>query len=910
VNRVFLFGGNHPLLALLAVAGLTLFTLQGLVDLETGEVRLRIDPSTAGLLPPEGPERELYEHSRRLFGTDESVVVALGADDVFSPEVLDRVVSMTRRLAEIDGVQSVLSLSTAQTLRSVSGDLEVAPVLEAVPQDPEALERLRAEVLGNPLFAGTLVARDASATALLVSLDRMSDSELVSRGIDGQIMDAAAAEAGGLDVWIAGAAHQKAFTSSQLSGEVAWMLPTILGLVALVLAVSVRSVRGVLLPVAAIVCGLIWTLGTLALLGQELNLVTATIPALILTVGFTYALHIVVEYYAEISADHSLDRRESVRRTLDAVAVPVLITGVTTGAGFLSLTLNPIPAVREFGLYSLLGVAYTMIASLTLVPAALALLPRARARVPEGHEGLFERTADLLTRVAVDQRRRVILFSMLVFAIAVVGMTQIRVAIVFPGNMDVNHPVRVDWEEINERLGGASQLRLILQTEQADSALEPVNLLAIRELQQWLDLQPDVGETSSIVDYLMMLNRALHEDDPEYFRVPESKRLASQLLLFGGSPESRRLIDNRRQTTSIVVNATVGDSDRITELAGRIEDRMTQLPEGLTGAVTGSAALLFKVQDDVSRGQLVSISAAFVLIYLVLAAMFTSFRVALLALFPNMLPIAVYFGALGLSGITLNPSTSLVGSLALGIAVDDTIHYFARFNAEAKRAADERRGVQAALRALIRPVTFTTVGLVLGFGVLTFSELGSQVQFGLLSAFTIAVAWLVDITLSPALCSGVRIVTLWDVLRLDLGEAPHREIPLFEDLTLRQTRIFALMSDIRRMKAGERLVTEGEAGNDMFVIVDGQLRAWVERDGSEVELSIMKRGSVVGEVAYFAAKRTANVDASSDALLIRFDSEDLERLRRRYPKIAAAVFRNLNRVQAERLVRTTQKVQS
>jgi predicted RND superfamily exporter protein len=687
------------------------------------------------------------------------------------------------------------------------------------------------------------------------------------------------------------------------------MLPTILGLVALVLAVSVRSVRGVLLPVAAIVCALIWTLGTLALLGRELNIVTAMLPALILTVGFTYALHVVVEYYAEISADHSTDRREAVRRTLDAVAVPVLITGVTTAAGFLSLTLNPIPAIHQFGLYSLLGVAYTMLAALTIVPAVLALLPTARPRASQGHEGLFERSADLLTRIAVDQRRRVIIVSMLVFAIAIVGMTQIRVAIVFPGNLDVNHPLRVHWEEINERLGGASQLRLILQTEEADRALEPVNLQAIWELQEWLELQPDVGETSSIVDYLMMLNRALHEDDPEYFRVPESKRLASQLLLFGGSAESRRLIDNRRQTTSVVVNASVGDSDRITELAERIESRMAELPEGLSGAVTGSGALLLRVADDVSRGQLVSISAAFVLIYLVLAAMFTSFRVALLALFPNALPIAVYFGTLGLTGITLNPSTSLVGSLALGIAVDDTIHYFARFNAEAKRAADERRGVQAALRALIRPVTFTTVGLVLGFGVLTFSEMGSMVQFGLLSAFTIAVAWVVDVTLSPALCSGVRIVTLWDVLRLDLGEAPHQEIPLFQDLTLRQTRIFALMADIRRLKEGERLVTEGEAGNDMFVIVDGQLRAWVEREGSEVELSIMKRGSVVGEVAYFAAKRTANVDANSDALLIRFDSEDLERLRRRYPKIAAAVFRNLNRVQAERLVRTTQKVQ-
>jgi hypothetical protein len=368
------------------------------------------------------------------------------------------------------------------------------------------------------------------------------------------------------------------------------------------------------------------------------------------------------------------------------------------------------------------------------------------------------------------------------------------------------------------------------------------------------------------------------------------------------------MIDNRRQTASLVVNARVGDSDRVSQLVDRIQERMTTLPSSLQGSVTGGGALLYRVQDDVSRGQLLSISAAFVFIYLILVLMFTSFRVGLLALFPNLLPIAVYFGALGLSGVTLNPATSLVGSLALGIAVDDTIHYFARFNAEAKRQADERKGAQMALRALIRPVTFTTIGLCLGFGVLTTSELGSQVQFGLLSAFTIAVAWLVDVTVSPAICSGVRIVTLWDVLRLDLGSEPNVEIPLFRGLSLRQTRIFALMSDIRRPKAGERLMTEGEPGDDMYVVVDGNLDAWVQRHGERRDLSQMERGDVVGEVAYFGGKRSANVDVVSDALLIRFDSEDLDRLRRRYPRAAAVVYRNLNRIQAARVMKSMEKV--
>ncbi|MEN8182726.1 MAG: efflux RND transporter permease subunit, partial [Myxococcota bacterium] len=674
MSRILRLGSDHPWLTLAMVVILTAISIRGLVD-PSGEVRLRVDPSMESLLPVEGDERELYEYSRKLFGTDESIVVALGAEDVFEPDVLRTVVRLTDRLAEIEGVQGVLSLSTAQTLRSLGDDLMVVSLLEEVPEDRESLEGLRREVLDNPLFAGTLVARDGEATALLVSLERMSDRELLSLGVDAKIVAVAQAEAPGLEVWVAGAPHQKAFTSNQLSSEISWMLPTILGLVGVVLAVSIRTIRGVLLPLAAIVCALIWTLGTLSWLGQQLNLVTISIPALILTVGFTYALHVVVEYYAENrEVPEGEPREEVVRRTLDAVAVPVVVTGITTAAGFLSLTLNPIPAVREFGMFALLGVGFTMLSALTLVPAALALLPRSRSRAPAQGEGLFERSADALARLAVDRRRTVIVCSLLVLGVAMVGMTQIRVAIKFPGNMDPEHPVRVHWEEINERLGGANQLRLIFETDLPGAILEPTLLMALRELQEWLEVQPDVGETASIVDYLMMCNRAFNGGDPEYFRVPATRRLASQLLLFCGSQESRRLIDNPRQTTSVLVNATVGDSDRLTDLSARIEQRMTQLPSSLTGAVTGNAALLLKVQDEVSRGQLLSLSAAFVLIYLVLVVMFMDFRVGLIALLPNALPIAIYFGALGFTGVTLNPSTSLVGSLALGIAVDDTIH--------------------------------------------------------------------------------------------------------------------------------------------------------------------------------------------------------------------------------------------
>jgi hypothetical protein len=264
---------------------------------------------------------------------------------------------------------------------------------------------------------------------------------------------------------------------------------------------------------------------------------------------------------------------------------------------------------------------------------------------------------------------------------------------------------------------------------------------------------------------------------------------------------------------------------------------------------------------------------------------------------------------MGYSGITLNVATGLVGCVALGIAVDDTIHYFARFNADARRLGDERKATRATLRGILHPVTFTTLGLCMGFMVLTTSSLKTQVEFGALAAFTLAVAWLIDVTLSPALCAGLRVVTLWELLTLDLGESPQKSIPLFEGLSERQARIFTLMSDVREIPEGERLFAEGELGHDMYVILDGTLTVSVRRDRKRVELASTRRGDTVGEIGLFTGGRSAEVVASSPTRLIRFDPEDLERLGRRYPRIAVKVYRNLNQIQAARMIRTIQAVQ-
>jgi hypothetical protein len=289
-----------------------------------------------------------------------------------------------------------------------------------------------------------------------------------------------------------------------------------------------------------------------------------------------------------------------------------------------------------------------------------------------------------------------------------------------------------------------------------------------------------------------------------------------------------------------------------------------------------------------------------------LCLLFMSFRVGLLALIPNVLPVLVYFGTLGITGVTLNTTTGLVACLVLGIAVDDTIHFLARFNTAAKRMADETKGVSEALWSVGRPVSYTTAALCLGFLAITTSSLQNQREFGALAAFTLGFAWLVDVVFTPALAARMRVVTLWDVVTLDLGDDPQRSIPLFRGLSQHQARIAALMTSLRSYASGHKLFRAGETGDEMYVVIHGRMTASVPAKGGMVEVE-MGRGDVVGEVALFHGRRTADVETVTDVTLLRLTDSNLERLRRRYPRIGAQLYRNLSDVLAERLARSTER---
>jgi uncharacterized protein len=905
VQRLIEGLARHPVRVVAGVVLVTLGAALQCVDWDTGRLRFSIDASIDGLLPPADADRGVYERARAVFGDTEAVYVAVAFDPVFTPEHLEKIAELTDRFQSLPGVSHVFSLATAPNLLAANDEVDVGTFTAQARINPERIPLFSQQLDENPIYHGTLVSADGRVTAFAISLAGVSEDAFRAADYPSRIRAIVREVAGDAPVWITGNPVLKAATSDALLKTLRFTVPFVFILAGLILYFAFWSLRSSLVAVGTIAMALVWTLATAAVSGLPLNLVTALVPPLVITLGLSYAVHVLSGCLVDKEIPGDVDPR--VRR-LERIGVPLLLTCVTTVAGFLALTLSSLPAIRHFALLSAAGVTYLALLSFLFVPAMLSLTGATRrANLPGA--ALAQQAARRLA--AFDTRHRgLIIGAALVLVVAALSQaSHIRVGTEYIRDFHETSQVRQDYEAINSAFNGANLISILIETHVNDALTDPALVRDIGQLQSWLREQPEIGASVSFVDHLKLINRSLHGGDPEAFAIPESATAIKQLLVFGGSEEIHRTIDVRLRTALITLRINVDGSVPISELVERIEHRLALLQPPLNARVTGSPVLAMRTVNALGGGQWQSLTVAMIAIWAMLSLLFTSPRAGLIALLPNVLPVIVYFGALGFTGIGLNPTTSLIACIMLGVAADDTIHYLARFNADAREKASESAAVESALVSVLRPISLTTLALILGFLALTFSDLRNQVQFGALAAFTLMVAWLVDVLLTPALGSYVRVVTLWDLLRLDLGRNPQHTIPLLSGLSLREARIFALMSRMERHDAGARVIQVGDWSQDMYVVVDGELKAWIERDGKPRQLATLGRGTVLGETGFFGQRRTANVDTLTPARLLRFDSQDLERLRGRYPRIAATIFRNLNRIQAERLARTTAMLQ-
>ena len=905
MERLIAWLAARPVTMVGVTVALSVLASLALVDWHHLKPRLQVDASIERLLPANDGDRAVMDRVREQFGETDPILLAVGFETVYTADSVARIDELGKRLRQIDGVQQVVSIADVPNPLTDGDDIEISSFAMQARTHPEQVPAFRAQVDANPLYRKSLVSEDGRVAAFAITLDGVDESRFRAEHYAQRMRDLAAEVTGSERIWITGNAVIKAETVEAILRTLSFTIPAIFALVVVMLFFAYRSVRAVLLSTLAISLSLLWTLATAAVLELPINLVTSIVPPLVITLGLSYAVHLLSEYFDLGRKDSGVQR---VQRTLRRISPGLLLSTTTTIAGFLALMPAALPAIREFAMLSSIGVFYSLLLTLVCLPSALNLLGSYDSVRPIG-EAFFANKARSLALFDLKWRNWIIALAVLSVPVSLYFANRIEVGTEYIKSFDESAPVRVDYDAINQAFDGASTVSILIETHVNDALTDPALVVEIERLQTWLRQQPEVGSVVSYVDHLKLINRNMNEGDPAHYTIPKDQAAIKQLLVFGGSDEIRRVVDSRFRTALVSLRIRVDGSIAIGALVNRVEDRLKQMPPPLDGTITGTPVLATRTVNAIASGQLTSLAIASVAIWAMLALMFTSARAALIAMLPNLLPVMIYFGLLGALGITLNPTTSLIACIVLGIAVDDTIHFLARFNADARDKANEKAAVKSALAGVLRPVTLTVIALCMGFLMFAGSELQNQVQFGLLSAATLAIAWAIDITLTPALGSKLRIVTLWDILRLDLGQSPQHTIPLFSGLSLRQARVFALMSKVENMPATSVVIRQGDVARDIYVVIDGTLQVWVDRGGERKTLSTLARGGVMGEAGYFGQRRTANVESVTAVRLLRFDSQDLERLRLRYPRIAAIIFRNLNRIQAERLARATAMLQ-
>jgi CRP-like cAMP-binding protein len=421
-------------------------------------------------------------------------------------------------------------------------------------------------------------------------------------------------------------------------------------------------------------------------------------------------------------------------------------------------------------------------------------------------------------------------------------------------------------------------------------------------LQAFLDAQPEVEKTLSFVDHLTHVKRALVEDAAA--PPPASAAEASQVLMLLDPAKLSDVVTPDFERGVILVRTKHEGSAALRRLIERVEAAAAQkLPKGIDAHVTGSTVLINRSADEIAIGQAAGLAQALLALLIVLSVLFLSVRVGAVALLPNLFPIVVLFGIMGWSGVSLNLSTSLIATIAIGIAIDDTIHFLSHFNAVLRESADQAHAARVTLRTIGPAMVFTSVALAIGFGVIGFSGFVPIQHFGILASVTMLVALASDLFLTPALMQRVRLVTLWEVLRLRLGPDGHEAIRMFAGLRPTQARIVVLMSRLATAEPGAFLTKRGEMGAELFLLLSG--RAEVLGPGG-VPVHTLGRGDVVGEMgALRQAPRSADVVVREPTEYLMVDEAFLERLRRRYPRTAAVVLLNLARILSDRLEQTT-----
>lgn len=700
---------------------------------------LKINSDFVSYLPESDEAVKLSKYIGNKYGGNLTAIVAIESDDVFKYETLKAIYNLTEKLRYVDGVSYVMSLTNAIDIKGTDEGIEIGKLISEVPTDKQSLRELKKYVLSKDLYKN-LVSKDGKVTLIMCRLSDGVDKVKVAREIK-KVVDAENLKE---KVYFGGLPFQMIDMNEMIIDDLKILTPLVGLVIVIILFLSFKNIRGVVIPFLAVALSVVWTFGTMAILKIPLTIISNTIPVILTAIGSAYGIHIVNKFREDIGI---LDVKERSKVALSEVGLAVFLAGITTMAGFMSFVFGSyLIMIKEFGIFTSVGVLYALVISLTLLPSILSFLK---------WEGKTDRVSKKKTNnefqfkivKAVSKARYVILILTFVFVLAsVIGIFKINREVSILEYFKPQTNVRATEEMLKKNFGGSLPLYILVKGD----IQSPEVLKEMKKVEEFLKAMPNVHNPQSIVDIIEEMNYVMGEGK----KIPDTREKVSNLMfLVEGEEIFSQLVSPDKDEALIQAMVTYESSTKISKIVEQIEKYFNSANnKGFVEFKQTGMPLIYKHLDDaIIRSQIQSLIFSLIFVFAIMVVLLKSFWGGLIGIVPVSLTIVVIYGFMGYYGIPLDIATVLIAGVSLGMGIDYSIHFMNRLKVELKESDSFEMAISKVLGTTGIAILINVLSVALGFFVLVFASVIPLQRFGIMILLTMFLSGGATLILMPTI---------------------------------------------------------------------------------------------------------------------------------------------------------------
>ena len=687
--------------------------------------------------------------------------------DVFNAKVLEKVQRITAKLRETPRVvkANLLSVSArrAKDIRGTEEGMEVKQMMTDVPATPEQMAMLKEALQRNTAYMNSVVSEDFKTITILAEVRDATPAELKEgKGgfsyVNNKIVEIVDAERDdSVDIVVTG---YPAFLAllEKFSSRGGMLLLIAIGIIGVIHYEAFRTMQGLILPLVTPLVAVTWGKGFMGLANVPLDIFNMTTPILILAVGAGHAVQMLKRYYEEYNIlrqnpelTPKMANQQAVIESIVKIGPVMLTAGLVAAAGFLSLMIFDIVSIRVFGIFAGVGILSVLVIEMTFIPALRAVLPapgEKEARM-EREERFWDRITNFYANTLVGpNRNKIFMIAGVLIALALAGMTQLRIESALKKYFDPDLPLLVADKKLNERMAGTNNIYLLIEGDKPDAIKDPAVLKAIDELQVYLTTRPNIGKVMSIAEFIKRMNQSMNADKPEFFKIPDKQEtIAEYLLLYSMSGEPGDFdpyVDYDYRLANMVVFTHSDSTADMHVLWGEIQAFVKdKFPPNIKVNIGGSVAQSAAITDVIVTDKILNVIQIASVVLLATAFVFRSFIAGVLVVTPLLLSVLVNMGLMGWLGMRLNVPTALTSALAIGIGADYAIYMLFRLREEVAKGTELELAVHKVLNTAGKACLFVASAVAGGYAV----QAGSRGYYPhTWTAILIGTAMLVSVT--------------------------------------------------------------------------------------------------------------------------------------------------------------------